>query len=82
MSDVVAVVCGCGSYLRECSQGFGRLAVKTKTDGSSLCEADLHVHQLLSASLSKIMPGVPVLSEEARSGFMVSTSALVTLLAS
>jgi 3'(2'), 5'-bisphosphate nucleotidase len=41
------------------------LPVVSKADGTPVTEADTRSHELLQAGLEKLMPGVPVVSEEA-----------------
>jgi 3'(2'), 5'-bisphosphate nucleotidase len=54
----------CGDYLLECSQRIDTLSSHQKTDGSEVTEADLHVNHEISHGLEKLMPSVPILSEE------------------
>jgi len=42
----------------------GEFAVDTKQDNSPLTQADRAAHQVISAMLQKLTPGIPTLSEE------------------
>jgi 3'(2'), 5'-bisphosphate nucleotidase len=44
--------------------GLDACAVRTKSDGSPLTEADLHADALILAGLARHFPGIPVRSEE------------------
>lgn len=43
------------------------IQVMTKEDSSPLTQADLHAHQLISATLRQLTPDIPLLSEESHS---------------
>lgn len=62
LQEVVAIALEAGRAILEVYDG--EIAVSRKEDDSPLTQADLAAHHVIDAGLSRLTPGLPILSEE------------------
>ncbi|MBB5211553.1 3'(2'),5'-bisphosphate nucleotidase CysQ [Microbulbifer hydrolyticus] len=64
LDQVIAISVRAGEAILEVYNASGEIEVDTKSDDSPVTAADLAAHKILAPALEKLVPGVPVLSEE------------------
>jgi len=65
LNDVVALCRRAGDAILDVYNSSASMQVETKADDSPVTRADMAAHHILYPELQKLLPGVPVLSEEA-----------------